>query len=102
MVKLVVLAEDGARFELELAPGDLVMDARDEQGAPLSFSCRGATCGVCRVRVASGSALLDPPLEEERETLGRLAAAADERLACRLKAAAGSGTVEVRPFHRHP
>lgn len=97
-----MLGEDGARFELVLALGERVMDARDEQGGPLAFSCRGATCGVCRVRVVSGGALLEPPGEEERETLLRLGAPAEERLACRLKAASCSGTVEVRPFHRHP
>ncbi len=57
--------------------------------------CRGrGRCGTCRVRVVSGGGELAPPSKIEQETLARLDAAPDVRLACQLHPMVGNLTVE--------
>jgi 2Fe-2S ferredoxin len=79
-----------------------MLDVCDEHRAPISFSCRSATCGVCRVFVARGHALLQAPTDEERATLADLGAPADVRLACRVELVEGDGIIEIRPLGPPP
>jgi ferredoxin len=68
----------------------------DGGGGQLPVSCRGANCGVCRVRVLRGADLLEPALPRERETLAAAGARADERLACQLLVSSGAeGELEL-------
>jgi ferredoxin len=70
---------------------DLVDDAvaaRTLAGVPLS--CRGARCGVCRVRVLRGVGSLAAAGGHECDTLRLLGADADERLACQICIRAGA------------
>jgi ferredoxin len=71
--------------ELE-AEGDLrLLDLIDEaRFVAFPLSCRGAHCGVCRVHVLRGAEHLTEAAPAERETLARLQADADDRLACQL------------------
>ncbi|HEX6243945.1 MAG TPA: 2Fe-2S iron-sulfur cluster-binding protein, partial [Polyangiales bacterium] len=65
---------------------DLLDDVDDTKlvaGVPLS--CRGARCGVCRVRVVRGESAIIAPRADERDTLRILGADPDERLACQLE-----------------
>lgn len=81
----------------ELSAGDRVLDACDEIGAPIPFSCRNTSCGICLVRVVSGAELLAPAQPEERSLLVDLGAEASARLACQLYATGGLGTIELEP-----
>jgi ferredoxin len=70
--------------------GARLLDLLDEQSvAGVPLSCRGARCGVCRVRVERGLECFEPPGLPERETLTALGAGAAERLGCQLRLAAG-------------
>lgn len=62
---------------------DDLPDASLVAGVPLS--CRGARCGVCRVRVVRGAGAIIAPRADEQEALRTLGAAPDERLACQLR-----------------
>lgn len=79
----------GAAREGQL-DGARLVDFADEHRAPISFSCRGGTCGTCRVRVLDGAALLEPPRARERETLAYFGDGPDVRLACVARAARGA------------
>ena len=62
---------------------DDVEDARVVAGVPLS--CRGARCGVCRVRVLQGAGAIIAPRVDEQDTLAALGAGDQERLACQIE-----------------
>jgi ferredoxin len=71
--------------------GGRLLDVCDEARAPVSFSCRSATCGTCIVRVDQGASCLEPPDREERELLAALGLLKTHRLACRALVRPGSG-----------
>lgn len=76
---------DGGRF----------LDFADDHRAPVAFSCRGGTCGTCRVRVIAGAHLLSPPKARESETLAFFGDGPDVRLACLMVVARGEGETLV-------
>lgn len=91
----VVDAPDGARL----------LDLCDEARAPVSFSCRGATCGTCLVRVVQGIGFLDKPGDAEGALLAGLGLDGPHRLACQAEVLAGSGVVRLHcigPDRREP
>lgn len=72
----------------------------DTEGTGMPLSCRGARCGICRVRVARGGTSLADAAPDECETLAALGASADERLACQIwlrDAATGEVVLELNP-----
>ncbi len=76
--------------------GGRLLDFADEHRAAISFSCRGGTCGTCRVRVLEGGALLAPRSERESETLAVVGDGPDVRLACVARVTRGvSGTLRI-------
>jgi len=87
----------GPPLEIRVPNGGRLIDVCDEEHAPVSFSCRSASCGTCRIVVLEGEALLDKPLAEE---LVVLHAFGDDprthRLACQARLASGPGCVRVR------
>lgn len=96
-VHLVVVAAEGDRFvEGDVPVGERLLDACDELGAPILFSCRTASCGVCRVHVEEGAKSFTHPGAEELEVLEVFEASPDERLACQLVVATGGGSVRLR------
>lgn len=56
----------------------------DLQAVGLPLACRGARCGVCRVRVLSGASSFEPASPREQESLRFALAAPDERFGCQL------------------
>jgi ferredoxin len=78
------------------------VDLCDEVRAPVELSCRGASCGTCRVEVIEGAALLDPPGAGEQETLLRIAARPGDRLACQSHVKPGTGRLVLRWVGRPP
>jgi ferredoxin len=71
--------------------GERLLDLLDEQSiASVPLSCRGAHCGICRLRVVRGASCFEPPGRLECETLAALGAGTGERLGCQLRLAPGS------------
>jgi ferredoxin len=75
--------------------GGRLLDACDEGRAPIAFSCRSASCGVCRVDVLAGAELLEPPGHEELEVLALFGAGTQERLACQAVVKPGPGLLRL-------
>ncbi len=96
MLRLVIEGLHGDRVELEAPAGERVLDACDEQSAPVPISCRAGNCGTCRVHVTEGLALLAPPERDEMTVLHAAGAARDERLACQVRIAGSTGVVRLK------
>jgi len=67
-------------------PGFSVLEASRWARIPHASVCGGrGRCSTCRVRVAAGAEGLDAPAPMERQTLIRISAPPDVRLACQLR-----------------
>ena len=77
---------------------DRLVDLCDESPAQVPFSCRSASCGTCRVVIAEGMDLLEPPAEDELELIEILGEdPKTNRLACQARLLPNaSGRVVVR------
>lgn len=83
---------------IAVPPGTTVLEASRMAGIPHLSVCGGrGRCSTCRVRVVEGQEALPPPGETEVATLARIEAAADVRLACQLRPAAGLSVVPLLP-----
>lgn len=92
----VILSGGGHTVRAEAPEGGALVDLCDASTAPIPLSCRGATCGTCRVTVVAGAKLLAPPNADEAALLASLGANAAERLACQARVLPGRGRVELR------
>jgi ferredoxin len=102
-VHLVVVSAEGDRHvEGDVPAGERLLDACDELGAPILFSCRTASCGVCRVHVLEGAKSFTHPSDDELEVLEIFEASPDERLACQLILATGDGSIRLRAVEPVP
>lgn len=99
---IVRFVAPSGHVELEIAvpEGGRLLDVCDEQAVRIPFSCRGATCGTCRVEVLEGLDRLDPPGADEREVLASLGDGPARRLACQARIGAGPGLVVIRAVRR--
>jgi len=59
----VHLAKSGAQFSVQ--KGETVLEAAENAGIVLSYSCRSGTCRSCLTRVLAGSAEHDPDYADE-------------------------------------
>jgi ferredoxin len=82
MVRIRVLPH-GTEWTAQ-GPARLLDLLDDRGGAGLPVSCRGANCGICRVRVKRGGDLLEPAAPRELEVLASAGAGGDERLGCQI------------------
>jgi adenylate cyclase len=74
---------DGPEFTVDAGPS--VLQIAQIQGVPHAHLCRGrGRCGTCRVRIAAAEFPLPPRNDVERQTLGRIGAGDEVRLACQL------------------
>ena len=56
---------------IDVAIGTTLLDAVEAAAVPIASECGGSgRCGLCRVRVVSGSSRLSPMDRVEREALG--------------------------------
>ncbi len=84
-VRVRLLGPGAAAASLQVAAGERVLDALDEQpGLGLPTACRAANCGACLLQVVAGAEALQPPLQRERATLQQLGAGPDQRLGCQI------------------
>jgi 2Fe-2S ferredoxin len=66
--------------------GEDIGEICDRYSTPISFRCRGASCGTCAVRVLEGHANLSPMGENEQTLLDALFdGPSGVRLACQLQ-----------------
>jgi ferredoxin len=96
MVDVIFKAASGATRSSTVAPGTRIMDLADELEAPVTFSCRSASCGICRVHVEVGHNLLQAASDHEREVLEALGSSGAERLACQARVGSSDGVVRLR------
>jgi CDP-4-dehydro-6-deoxyglucose reductase len=59
----VQLAKTGVQFTVE--KDETILEAAENAGIVLSYSCRSGTCRSCMTRVLSGSAEHDPEYADE-------------------------------------
>ncbi len=86
-----------AQVVVDVPGGGRLIDVCDEANAPVPFSCRSASCATCRVEIAEGAELLDPPAADEVDLLQILGDdPARYRLACQARIRAGAGRIRVR------
>jgi len=61
------------------------MDVCDEVGAPIPFSCRGASCSTCRVEILEGLEHVLPPNDFESDLVQGYQTPPNIRFACQLE-----------------
>jgi len=82
---MVTVEWSDQRTQLEAEAGERLLDVADERPQTgTRFACRSGHCGTCLVSVVEGHALLARPRSDELETLQKLGALPDGRLACQL------------------
>jgi 2Fe-2S ferredoxin len=97
MPKLIIESITRPALEVSVPEGGSLADVCDAHTADVPFSCRGASCGTCRVDVLEGAELLEAPKDEELDVLDIFGDdATKRRLACQSHMRAGGGTVRVR------
>ncbi len=77
-------SEWGSELRVESPTTENLMDLCDETGAPVPFSCRGASCSTCRIEVLEGLELLNPPNSFEQELIDSFKTPSHIRFACQL------------------
>jgi len=82
-----------------------VLEASRSFHLPHASMCGGrARCSTCRVRVTAGRDNCPPPAKDENDTLVRISAPADVRLACQLRPLGNVSVIPVvrteRPVYR--
>src|SRR5262249_20046372 len=79
-----------------VSPGFSVLEASRWAGIPHASVCGGrGRCSTCRVRVVEGIESLPAALAIEQQTLDRIKAPADVRLACQIRP---TGHIPVEPL----
>ncbi len=71
--------------DVELAPGDTVLQAATRNGFEIKSLCKGnMTCAECRVRVVKGEENILPPSRQETQLIGTGYHIDGRRLACQI------------------
>ena len=86
----------GESLEVDAPDGGPLVDLCDREQAPVPFSCRGATCGTCRIEILQGAELLEPREPAERDLLDILGDPPRFRLACQATLKRAEGLVRIR------
>ena len=86
-----------AGFETDVEPGTRLVDVTDDHPeAEVSFSCRSASCGTCRVAVVEGAEAMAPAEEDEQEVLEIFGDPPEVRLCCQLRLEKDTDRVVLR------
>lgn len=86
MAKLIF---ENNQEEVDLADGESIISACEEQGVP--FACTEGVCGTCVIEVTEGMENLSPFTEEEENFLGDMK---EERLACQCRLLGGCAKIK--------
>ena len=79
--------EDGAARDIEVAPGELILDAALRQHVPLIHQCRSGSCGTCVARLVDGTVEM---LRDRALSLMPYEIAEGRRLTCSARALSDS------------
>ena len=95
MMPAVTFLPSGRRIECEV--GESVFAIARRSQVAITTACVGkATCGLCRVKVVGGEALLSAFNADERKHLGNVYFITKQRLSCQAKLVGeGEVTVEI-------
>lgn len=85
----------GAAVESDEPEGGRLLDICDDVEAPIPFSCRGASCGTCRVKILEGERFLDSAGDEELYVLNLFGDPPGSRLACMVNIRPGEGHIRL-------
>ncbi len=91
-----------SHLRVEGAAGESLFQIGRRHGVPIATACAGkANCGLCKVKIVAGEALLTPFCADERKHLGNVYFLTKERLSCQARLReAGEGeeiVVELPP-----
>ncbi|APS00918.1 2Fe-2S iron-sulfur cluster-binding protein [Pajaroellobacter abortibovis] len=98
MPHVTIVASDVLPLAIEAPEGGRLMDLCDEHRASVPFSCRAASCGICRVSVLEGFDQLLPPSKQEQDLLDIFDALPNHRLACCIEIMPGNNAVCIQPI----
>ena len=81
---------DGATSEIDLAPGQTVLEAAEAAGLEAPWSCRAGVCSTCRCRVTDGAVEMDAnhAIEDDELRDGYV-------LSCQARPVAGTERIAV-------
>jgi len=88
----VTFLVNGAVFEA--APGETFLDLCQQNHTPHDFGCTVGSCGTCCLTLESGAENVDPPTDEELETVEMRTSVKGARLGCQLVI---RGDIAVKP-----
>ena len=86
----VTFLDNGERYEI---PEGSYLEACQELDIPHDFGCTVGSCGTCRCEIVEGAENVQPPSDEEKETLDMVTDHAGARLGCMLTV---TGDVTIR------
>ena len=86
----------GGQRRIEVEGAERLVDICDRELAPVPFSCRGATCGTCRLEVVEGLEFFEPAGDAEAELHALLDDPPSVRLACQARIRSGNGVIRLR------
>ena len=84
----VTFLDNGERYDV---PEGSYLEACQSHGIPHDFGCTVGSCGTCRCEIVEGD--VDPPSDEEKETVAMVTDAEGARLGCMLQV---RGDVTIR------
>ena len=81
---------------VECIDGEAVFFVAARAGVGIATACGAkATCGLCRVRIASGEQFTSPQNDDERKHLGNVYFITKVRLSCQTRVEGGDVTVQI-------
>jgi ferredoxin len=98
MPRVVIESKFAPTLVVDAPEGGALIDVCDEKSAIIPFSCRGASCGTCRIDVLEGIEELTDAEDEELDVLDIFGDDPQKRrLACQAKMRAGTATLRICP-----
>lgn len=84
MSKITFVSKVGEKV-VESQPGQNLFALAETAGVTINNACGGyGTCGLCRVKLLSGSGQTNSPTNTEKSFVGSATLATGERLACQV------------------
>jgi ferredoxin len=79
----------------DVPQGTSFLEFCQENGAPHEFGCTVGSCGTCVLVFGSGAQNVNPPSQDELETIEMCTSVAGARLGCQLKIL---GDIAIKPL----
>jgi len=88
----VIFKSDGK--EVEVPDGTTLVQAAEDNGASIAFSCKAGVCVSCLCNINKGMENLNEKTDNEKATLEGFGAKPNQRLACQVTVQKGEVEVE--------